>query len=1234
MKYSELIQFDPIESVIQLRNSDEKDEARQLVSTFVISSEMSEKLCQIVFPQLQFDEPADNRGLLIVGNYGTGKSHLMSLISAIAEHEDLSSLVQNAAVATAAKVIAGKFKVIRIEIGSTTMSLREILVSELEEHLSAMGVEYSFPAASQVTNNKGVLEEMMAAFHEVYPDHGLLIAIDELLDYLRTRRDQELILDLNLLREVGEVCRDLRLRFIAGVQEMIFDNPRFQFVAETLRRVKDRFEQVLIARRDVKFVVAQRLLRKTLEQQAKIQEYLTPFAKFYSNMNERMEEFVRLFPIHPDYIDTFERITVVEKREVLKTLSHAMRQVINKDVPTDYPGIIAYDSYWQNIRENPSFRAVPEIRDVLDCSQVLESRIKQAFTRPAYKPMALRIIHGLSIHRLTVGDIYAMIGATPEELRDGLCLYDANVAELGGDPADDLLSQVETVLREIYRTVSGQFISSNTDNRQYYLDLKKTDDYDALIEKRTESLGSEQLDRYYFDALKRALECTDQTIVTGYRIWEHELEWRDRKAARQGYLFFGAPNERSTAQPPRDFYLFFLQPHQPPNYKDEKKEDELFFKLNVDDAFRKHLSLYAAALDLASSASGQTRSVYEAKAEGSLRSLVKWLQENLTTAFQVTYQGKTKPLIEWVKGRILSGARGNVRDVVDTVGSTCLAAYFEEIAGEYPTFSVLITGKNRAQAAQDALRCLKGNIKTNQGTAVLDALELLDGERLDPLRSRYANHLLGLLKKKGHGQVLNRSELISDVLGVEYFAPEKYRLEPEWVVVLLASLVYRGDIVLAVTGKKFDASNLDQLLVTPIDELVHFKHIEQPKDWNVPALKALFELLDLQPGLAQEITQGKESPIQQLQQSIAETVEKIILAQQQLNTGFPFWGVNLLSDDRQKDYRERLGKAKTFLESLQSYTTPGKLKNFRTEEAEILELRPAVGSLGEIQILQDVLTEFGGLVNYLSQAELILDPDHAWSVKTQEVRSEVTGKFSALAKKFDSSLRQQTTQKLNDLKKGFIANYSTLHTKARLGVNDDRRKAELLKDARLLQLNALSAIELMPVSQLTNFQNQLTGIKSCFALTEQELELSPVCPHCNYKPTNEPTHISAQKLLTKYDEEMDQLLTDWTKILLDNLSDPTTQENIKLLKPGQRKEIEEFLAYRQLPESLKASFIQSLNEVLKGLIKLEIKIDDLRAALSQGASPSTPAELKKRFEEYVDDLTKGHETSKVRIVLG
>ncbi|TVR57519.1 MAG: ATP-binding protein, partial [Candidatus Competibacteraceae bacterium] len=743
MKYGDLIRFDPIESVVQLRDADRASAALHLVNTYVISDEMAERLTQLVIPQMQFDQPVDNKGLLVVGNYGTGKSHLMSVVSSLAADASLLEGLNHAGVRDAAAQIAGRFKVIRTEIGATTMSLRDILVSELEEHLEQLGVEYVFPEAGTITSHKRAFEDMMAKFGEVFPEHGLLLVVDELLDYLRTRKDQELILDLNFLREVGEVCKDLRFRFMAGVQEAIFDSPRFAFVADSIRRVKDRFEQISIARNDVKFVVAERLLKKTAEQQAKIRDYLMPFAKFYGGLNERMDEFVRLFPVHPDYIDTFERVTVVEKREVLKTLSMGMKGILGKDVPQDEPGLIAFDSYWNTLKQNASFRAIPEIRAVIDCSQVLESRIENALTPKHYKPMALRLIHALSVHRLTTSDIYSPIGASPEELRDRLCLFEPLIAEMGSDEPDkDLQTHVETVLRKVHNAVSGQFISENKDNRQFYLDLKKTDDFDALIDKRAESLGQAQLDRFYYEALKRVMECQDATYVTGYKIWQHELVWQEHKAARSGYLFFGAPNERSTAVPQRDFYLYFIQPNDPPRFKDDKVNDEVFFRLDLkkvrsaecgvreesaprtsDPAqdFMHSLKSYAAALDLAATSSGHAKATYEAKANGFLKKLVQWLQKHMTEAFEVTYQGRAKSMTEWAKGKSIRDLSGilphetiNFRDLVNTIAGVCLAPNFENQAPDYPFFSVLITGNNRAQAAQDALRAIAGQNRTKQ----------------------------------------------------------------------------------------------------------------------------------------------------------------------------------------------------------------------------------------------------------------------------------------------------------------------------------------------------------------------------------------------------------------------------------------------------------------------------------------------------------------------------------------
>lgn len=1238
MRYRDLIQFDPIETVVQLRDADREAPARQLVSSYVISDEMAERLTSLVLPQLQFEQPADNKGLLIVGNYGTGKSHLMSVLSAVAEREDLVDCLRHESVAAPAGAIAGKFKVVRTELGSTTMDFREFVCSQLEEALASWGVTYHFPRRDEIPNHKRAFEDLMAAFHEEYPEHGLLLVVDELLDYLKSRNDQALVLDLNFLREVGEVCKDLRFRFMAGVQEAIFDSLRFSHVADSLRRVKDRFEQLLIARKDVKFVVEQRLLRKTGEQQARIREHLQPFTRFYGGMNERLDEFVRLFPVHPAYIDTFERVTVAEKREILKSLSAAMKALLNDEVPEDRPGLIAYDSYWNLLRSNPAFRAIPEIKAVIDCTEVLESRIEQAFTRPQYKEMALSIIHGLSVHRLTHGDVYARLGATPGELRDDLCLYQAGIEDLGGDPAEDLLSQVETVLREIHRTVSGQFISSNPDNGQYYLDLEKTDDFDALIEKRAESLDPNQLDRYYYEALRKVvLEDPNASVYPGTRqTWQHELEWQDRRAPRLGYLFFGAPNERSTAVPPRDFYLYFIQPHDPPSFKDEEKPDEVFFRLTgPDDEFQQVLRRCAAAMDLASTASGHAKAVYESKASGLLQTLGRWLQENMATAYDVTSQGRNRKLIEWVQGALQStaGPRANVQDLVNTAASVALDPHFQDLAPEYPAFRVLITRESLEQAVREALRGLAGSSRSAQADKVLDALELLDGDRIDPTKSRYARHILDLLEAKGQGQVLNRSELLKSVDGVDYMAPEKYRLEPEWLVVVLAGLVHSGHVVLSLPGKKVDATGLSTLAEVPLPDLVDFKHVERPRAWDLPALKATFELLGLTPGLAQLVAQGKDEPVQELQKAVAERVDELVLAQRTLDQGLHFWGRPLLDESERTTQGGRLRSAKEFLESLQAYSTPGRLKNFRYSAGDVQKRKGDLEALEEIRTLQQATAEVEPETTYLTAAEGVLPSQHEWVAKVREARSELAQAISHPTRGSGSKALGVARDQLKELKEEFVREYLALHLKARLGVEEDKRKKRLLQDDRLAKLTRLATIDLMPVQHLTSVQDRLAALKSCFALTEKELRSGPECPHCGFRPALEPLDAPAAAVLDSLGEELDRLLEAWTRTLLDNLKDPTTQEQLELLQTAERSRVEAFIEEGELPDALDDEFIQALRNVLKGLSKVTVTAGELRAALLSGGAPATLEELRGRFERLLEEKARGKDPERVRVVV-
>ena len=619
---------------------------------------------------------------------------------------------------------------------------------------------------------------------------------------------------------------------------------------------------------------------------------------------------------------------------------------------------------------------------------------------------------------------------------------------------------------------------------------------------------------------------------------------------------------------------------------------------------------------------------------------MQWLQKHMADSFNLTYQGHSKTITEWAKGKsireisgIASHERINFRDLVNTVAGICLSTNFQEQAPEYPCFSVLITGDNRAQAAQDAMRAIAGQSRTKQATAVLDALELLDGERLDPYRSRYAQYILGLLKKKGHGQVVNRSELIQDVIGVEYLAPQTLRLEPEWAVVILAVLVYSGDLVLAIPGKKFDAAGLPQLAGTFVADLIQFKHVEQPKDWNLPALKALFELLGLTPGMAQLVTQGKEEPVQQLQKAITQTVEKLVLTQQNLQSGMPFWGRNLLAEEDVQKLRTRLDNTKAFLESMQAYSSPGKLKNFRYDTGEVSGHRDGLKALNDVELFQELVTDLGPTASYLSTAEAVLPSEHEWIGKMKSARDDVLAEIGDPGKRSAVDFRQKMLRKLTELKKDYLRTYLTMHAKARLGVNEDQRKIQLMSDERLKMLQNLSTINLMPRQHLSDFQNRLAGLKSCFALIEQDLDASPVCPHCSYKPGAEPPAVPAGTMLDSLDSELDKLVDNWTQTLLTNLEDPTTQGNLDLLKPGPKKLANGFIKKRALPDDMDPDFIHALQEVLSGLEKVPVKTVDMRAALLAGGSPATPAEMKKRFEEYLDELTKGKEPGKVRIVL-
>ena len=1256
MRYGDLVQFEPITTVIQLQEADREQAARHLVETYVISDRIGDQLNKTVFPQLQFAKPADNKGILVVGNYGTGKSHLMAVISAVAEHEEFADLLSSSLIGLAARAIAGKFKVARIEIGATTRALRDIVLDELGQTLAGWGLDHQFPLASEVTNSKDTLTEALQKFQEKYPNQGLLLVVDELLDYLRTREERELILDLGFLRELGELPQTTRFRFVAGLQESLFDNPRFEFVADPLRRVQARFDQVRIGRQDIAFVVSNRLLRKTDEQIARVTNHLQPFAHLYDGMAERMGEFARMFPVHPSYVETFENVYVAEKREALRTISQAMMQLLDQEVPNDQPGLLSYDSYWPVLRDNATMKALPDVGEVIDKSSVLERKIEQSFTRGAMKPLALRIINGLSVLRLTTDSITAPIGATPKDLRDDLTLWIRTPEQTDAF----LLDQVRVALKEIMRTVNGQYISYNPENDQYYIDVNKDIDFDQKIKDRGESLSDSQINEYFYDAMRQVLGLSDTTYRnSASKLWFHELPWADHKVMRPGYLFFTAPDQRSTAQPPRDFYVYLLPPVAGRGWVGETQPDEVLFRFSgLGQDFEELMRRYAGARALAND-SPTHRQVYQDKADQSLRAFRRWLEERLYEHLEVSYQGVTASVKQTLPALGLAPGR-DLGEILDGVAAGKLVPVFADRYPKYPAFRRLtnpITEQARPATAREAINAISGRARSAQATAVLEGLQLIDQEgRLRPTESPYGQYILGLLSAKDPNQVVNFGEVLTKVAeGVSgpIFRDLHFGLEPEWVAVVLAALAQSGAISLNLgNNEAIEAGNIERAAATSIEGLADFRYFKRPKSLPLRLWETIFETIGLSVGKLRD-DRARDAAVSELQAVIASEQQRVAQLEKRKTQGLKVWNTPIFTDNfpirsekgavvgidlpevpvTSTEVESGLRNYKKALETLARYNTPGKLQNLSLSELEVHELRQHRAATDRLEELLDLTAQLAPLTTYLVGAQGNLPRTHPWQAQADEIRRATVHEVRQRAKGEAARSGAELRRDLEALKSDYITIYAEQHKRQTLGPEADDRRDRLSRSDRLATLRELAGVDILNRQQVSTIQNALVALPTCREFHEGLITDSPTCPACKLNPSSLTNAASAEERLSTIDEGIDRLLAEWRKTLAAELAEPSAQRSIAAMLPDERAPIEAFLAQSQEDPRLPDGFVKAANAALRGIETVMLHESEVIGALQAGGMPTTRQQLEQRLRAFLDDRIRGKDVGATRLVL-
>ena len=1223
MKYSELISFKPIESTIQLLETADKKVAQDMVQTYVMSDNMAESIKATVIDQLQMEEVVDNKAVMIVGNYGTGKSHLMSVIAAIATDAENLEFAQNKRFAKDMEIIAGKFEVLRLKVDGLTMPLREVILAEIEDDFANRGIDYTVPDLNNVRDNARLIKEVMQAFQSKYPDKGYMIVIDELLSYLTSRDERQIVLDLAFLQSMAEMCSKSRIRLICGVQEKVFDNPRFSFVSETLKKVGDRFTQIIITKEATAYVVSERILKKTPEQKAMIRQHMEKFSGLYGGMSSKMEDFVDLFPIHPSYIDVFNKIYVIENRHILKNISMTIKDIFDEQVPEDAPGVISFDDYWPAIKSNGLLKSDVTISRVVGASGQLEEIIDRSFAKAAYKPMAKQIIYALSVHRLTTNGLDVQFGLTAENLKDDLCLY----LPMPEQDADFLLGAVNATLKEIMKTVSGQFIIHNESNNQYYIDVDKVVDYDERIKQKASMMAESELNRYFYTVVYGCLEWDAKEYVNGFKIYQYDLNWDSHNIFREGYLFMGLPGERSTAQPERDFYIHIMPPFGDVSADTHNLDDEVYFYFRGNDDFKEDLRLYAAANAQADISEGKDKDAYLGKAAILRKKLIKYLSENKNTCFNVTYKCQMRQLIEVLKGKYNRDM--TFKDTIDLASSICLDEYFGTIYPGFPVMKTKITRKNQAENVRAAFDYFAGR-KNQQATLILQSFGLLDGDKIRPEGSKYASYYIDMIKKLQPQGVLNYSDIFQPA-NDNMFEDKEFRISFLFTPIIFLSLVYAGHAVITLKdGSTITASTLDKVPKTSVLDLYEFKYLSRPAQISMAELKKLFEVLEINPALMDN-PNDREKGVTELLQKAKEYTNSAVVAERRLTEGFELWGEPLANQQQVNMMRKAANAVKDeFANYSAKFNTPAKLNNFSLTSEQIDELGKQIELLKRIPEYITFKTECQDVVTYISSIEFI---DLGSSMKSaiedgkaefREIRDSIMDGVAG------DVAAGKVVAKLDKIKEKYIDIYFEEHKKKRLGIDDAKRRGKIQEGQALSNLRKLKGIEILSGAKLSELEQSMAELKVCYSLTPQDLKSSPICPHCRFSLEDKAKNVAGQ--MEQMEDRIDLMVAEWTKMLLDTLSDPIILDQKKFLKAQEAKAIDDFVSSGTLPKKVDDFFVNSINALLKGFEPVVIEMEDLMHRLEE-LPPMDESSFKAKINDIVAGYTKGKDTSKLRIVV-
>ena len=428
-----------------------------------------------------------------------------------------------------------------------------------------------------------------------------------------------------------------------------------------------------------------------------------------------------------------------------------------------------------------------------------------------------------------------------------------------------------------------------------------------------------------------------------------------------------------------------------------------------------------------------------------------------------------------------------------------------------------------------------------------------------------------------------------------------------------------GNDRLVSSGQSINSTNLQDLRSIETQDFYSFTHVKPPKGLNEAALKAMFVGI-----LGRDLSKQLKDPTTytSLVGAATDWARKTVTLLNKIQGGYTKMGIEIISEKEAREYRISFTAFSGFCDKLANYNTEAKMKNFQFSVDDVKGILEAKPLIEKIEKQLDEITHFSEDISYLQQCKQY--------VTDEAFKQEITTAINQLASILSSGNQGEIdayNRQLSKLKEQYADWYLKLYLKYRISEADNTKKDALIDSVEKAICDILKEADFLSTGQYQQWINRVNKLQPADSIVNKDLILT--APYQEFNPIDfEGAEITSVK---QAKEDLTNLLENWEQTLKDTLEDPMVKKNRSLLGSTQNALLDKFESGKIVLSKDNAIGIRNaIMSLYEGLEKIELTMESMKATFNK---PLTPDEAVSAFKVYVDELAKGKERDKIRIIL-